>query len=100
MFPAQHHRYRLPVPAHPTVLPASISDLSRASVFFMSSVPDLSALCVELFSVAVATLPTLCFHQLTNCFFRNSRVFKNFCVALCFFQIPAQKENQDDPASL
>jgi hypothetical protein len=94
------HRYHFPVPSHRTVLPASISDLSRASLFSVSSVPGLSALCVELFSVAVATLPTLCFHQLTNCFFRNSRVFKNFCVALCFFQIPSQKENQNDPVRL
>src|ERR1700756_3369996 len=28
------------------------------------------------------------FHSLTNCFFRNSRVFKNICVAPCFFPNP------------
>jgi hypothetical protein len=30
-------------------------------------------------------LLTLCFHGLTNCFFRNLFVFKIICVALCFF---------------
>src|SRR5712691_6618021 len=81
MSPA-HHRYRFPIPSHPTVLPVSIVDL----LFSVSFVRHLSALCVQLFP-----LPTLCFHQLTNCFFLNSPVFNAFCVALCFFQIHPQK---------
>src|SRR5260370_29432001 len=81
MSPA-HHRYRFPIPSHPTVLPVSIVDL----LFSVSFVRHLSALCVQLFS-----LPTLCFHQLTNCFFLNSPVFNAFCVALCFFQNPSPK---------
>jgi hypothetical protein len=40
-----------------------------------------------------APLSTLCFHQLTDCFFLNSTVFNAFCVALWFFQFHPQKRN-------
>src|ERR1700693_3711172 len=82
-----HHRHRFPIPSHSTVLPVAIADFRRASLFSVSSVRHLSALCVKLFP-----LPTLCFHQLTNCLSLNSCVFKSFCVALCALQISAQKE--------
>jgi len=74
MSPA-HHPYRFPIPSHATVLPVSIVDV----LFSVSSV------------FSFFPLPTLCFHQLTNCFFLNSPVFNAFCVALCFFQIHPQK---------
>src|SRR5713101_3793816 len=45
-------------------------------------------------------LPTLCFHQLTNCFFLNSPVFNAFCVALCFSKSIPKKENHNDPLGL
>jgi hypothetical protein len=48
-------------------------------------------LCVFLSAPATIDFQLLFFHQLTNCFFPNSHVFKSFCVALCFFQIPTQK---------
>src|SRR6266404_756606 len=34
----------------------------------------------------------LSFHQLMNCFFRNSPILNNFCVAPCYFQIPSSKQ--------
>jgi hypothetical protein len=65
-------------------LQLSTVDLFLTTAFDAPSVPPV---------FSFFPLPTLCFHQLTNCFFLNSPVFNAFCVALCFFQFHPQKGN-------
>jgi hypothetical protein len=90
MSPARH-RYRFPIPSHPTVLPVSIVDL----LFSVSFVHHLSALCVQLFP-----LLTLCFHQLTSCFFLNSPVFNASALPYVFSKsIPQRKITMTHSAS-
>jgi len=77
MSPA-HHRYRFPIPSHPTVLPVSIVDL----LFSVSSVRHLSALCVQLFSLAhplFSSAYELLFSQLPcfQCLLRCPMFFPN-----------------------
>src|SRR6266849_9048117 len=77
MSPA-HHRYRFPIPSHPTVLPVSIVDL----LFSVSSVRHLSALCVQLFPLAhplFSSAYELLFSQLPcfQCLLRCPMFFPN-----------------------
>ncbi len=73
MSPA-HHPYRFPIPSHATVLPVSIVDV----LFSVSSV------------FSFFPLPTLCFHQLTNC----------FLLPYVFSKSIPKKENHHDPLGL
>ena len=49
--------------------------------------------------VNAVSLSLLCFHGLTNCFSRNSLVFKIFCVAPGVYTPNPSKERKNDPAN-
>jgi hypothetical protein len=49
------------------------------------------------YSLLSCAKSALCFLQLTNCFFRNCLVFKNFCVAPCYFPDSTKKDERHGP---
>jgi len=96
-------------PRVPRLLPFPRSSLKRSSMHFTLSISHQPRARIRPLSPLPARDPAspltnsaLCFHALTNCFFRNSFLFKIICVAPCFFPFDLQLStvNRSIPAQL
>src|SRR6266851_1189673 len=100
MSPA-HHRYRFPIPSHPTVLPVSIVGL----LFSVSFVRHLSALCVQLFPLPLSASKPSFINNSARCvhFYPNGRRCRLSATNLNSHFCPAHTrlpQNLPDPAEI